>query len=32
MRTEINVVVHESGPEVTPKEPQKELVRLDLAR
>ncbi|MFI5278912.1 MAG: M24 family metallopeptidase [Gemmatimonadales bacterium] len=32
MRTEINVVVHESDPEVTPAEPQKDLVRLGLAR
>jgi hypothetical protein len=32
MRTEINVVMHESGPEVTPTEPQQDLVRLALAR
>ena len=32
VRTEINVVLHDSGPEVTPKAPQQDLVRLGLAR
>jgi Xaa-Pro aminopeptidase len=32
VRSEINVVLHESGPEVTPVEPQQALVRLGLAR
>lgn len=32
VRSEINVHVDESGPEVTPGEPQKDLVRLGLAR
>jgi len=30
MRTEINVVMHDSGPEVTPQQPQDELCVLDL--
>ena len=32
VRSEINVVLHDSGPEVTPKEPQQELIRLGLTR
>ncbi len=32
VRSEINVALHESGPEVTPGEPQQALVRLGLAR
>jgi Xaa-Pro dipeptidase len=32
VRSEINVALHESGPEVTPGEPQQDLVRLGLAR
>jgi len=30
MRSGINVVLHEDGPEVTPNEPQQELLRLDV--
>ena len=32
VRSEINVVLHEDGPEVTPVEPQQALVRLAFAR
>jgi Xaa-Pro aminopeptidase len=32
VRSEINVVLHDSGPEVTPAEPQQALVRLGLTR
>jgi Xaa-Pro dipeptidase len=32
VRSEINVVLHEDGPEVTPVEPQEALVRLAFAR
>jgi len=32
VRSEINVVLHESGPEVTPSEPQQEMVILGLSR
>jgi Xaa-Pro aminopeptidase len=31
VRSEINVVLHQEGPEVTPAEPQRELICLDLA-
>lgn len=31
VRSEINVVLHEEGPEVTPAEPQRELICLDVA-
>jgi Xaa-Pro aminopeptidase len=31
VRSEINVVLHETGPEVTPAEPQQDLVRLDVS-
>lgn len=30
MRSEINVVLHQDGPEVTPAQPQTDLVRLDV--
>lgn len=32
VRSEINVVMHESGPEVTPEGPQQDLILLDVGR